>query len=60
MVGEVFAGLSAFTSMFNIAKSMKDMNDAHIRNAAISVLWEHIFTCNRLEGSTRFHNLRSA
>ena len=44
MVGEVFAGLSAFNSMFNIAKSMKDMNDAHIRNVAISDLWEHIFT----------------
>jgi hypothetical protein len=44
MVAEVFAGLSAFSSMFNIAKSMKDMNDANVRNTAVADLWEHIFT----------------
>ncbi|MGY3237960.1 RecJ-like exonuclease [Bradyrhizobium sp. USDA 4472] len=44
MVAEVFAGLSAFNSMFNIAKSMKDMNDENVRNKAVSELWEHIFT----------------
>src|SRR5262249_55676549 len=42
MVAEVFAGLSAFNSMFSIAKSLKDMNDAVVRNAAISELWEQI------------------
>jgi predicted ferric reductase len=44
MVAEVFAGISAFNSMFNIAKSLKDMNNAAVRNAAISELWEQIFT----------------
>lgn len=44
MVAEVFAGLSAFSSMFSIAKSMKDMNDANVRNNAVADLWEHIFT----------------
>ena len=29
--------------MFNIAKSMKDMNDANVRNNAVADLWEHIF-----------------
>jgi hypothetical protein len=44
MVAEVFAGLSAFKSMFDIAKSMKEMNDTNTRNQAVSDLWEHIFT----------------
>jgi hypothetical protein len=42
MVGEAIAGLSAFGSMFNIAKSIKDMNDAVVRNQAVYELWEHI------------------
>jgi hypothetical protein len=44
LVAEVFAGLNAFSSMFNIAKSMKDMNDANVRNNAVADLGEHIFT----------------
>ena len=44
MVAEVFGGLSAFNSMFSIAKSIKDMNDAAVRNAAVADLWEQIFT----------------
>jgi hypothetical protein len=43
VVAEVFAGISAFSSMFNIAKSLKDMNDVAVRNAAVSELWEQIF-----------------
>jgi hypothetical protein len=44
MVGEVLvAGLSAFKTMFDIAKSMKDMSDTVARNAAVSDLWEQIF-----------------
>ena len=34
MVGEVITGLSAFKTMFDIAKAMKDMDDAVKRNAA--------------------------
>ena len=43
MVAEVFAGISAFNSMFNIAKSIRDMDNTVARNAAISDLWEQIF-----------------
>jgi hypothetical protein len=43
MVGEAIAGLSAFSSMLNIVKTMKDMNDLAVRNAAISGLREKIF-----------------
>jgi ribosomal protein L32 len=42
MVVEVMSGLSAFSTMFGIAKSMKDMNDAVIRNKAVYDLTEQI------------------
>lgn len=42
MVGEVLTGLAAFKSMFDIAKAMKDMDDAVKRNAAVYDLWEKI------------------
>ncbi|HMG78023.1 MAG TPA: hypothetical protein VK591_05025 [Xanthobacteraceae bacterium] len=42
MVGEVFAGLSAFKTMFDIAKSLKDMDDTVKRNAAVADLGEQI------------------
>jgi hypothetical protein len=35
MVAEVYAGLAAFKSAFDLAKGLKDINDAAIRNAAI-------------------------
>jgi hypothetical protein len=47
MVGEAFAGLSAFSSMFSIAKSMKDMNDAVVRNQAVYELWEQILAAQQ-------------
>lgn len=40
MVAEVFAGISAFKTMFDIAKAMKDMDDAVKRNAAVFDLGE--------------------
>ena len=43
VVGEVIAGISAFKTMFDIAKSMKDLDDTVKRNAAVSDLWEQIF-----------------
>lgn len=42
MVAEVFAGMTAFKAMFDITKSLKDMDDAVRRNAAVSDLWEQI------------------
>ena len=59
MVAEVFAGLSAFNSMFSIAKSLKDMNDAVVRNAAIANLWEQILSAQSRysEAVERIHEL---
>jgi hypothetical protein len=42
MVSEVIVGLGAFKTMFDIAKSMKDMDDAVKRNAAVFDLGEQI------------------
>jgi hypothetical protein len=44
VVGDVIAGLSSFKAMFDIAKSMKDLDDAVKRNSAVSDLWEQIIT----------------
>src|SRR5215831_2322334 len=42
MVGELIAGLGAFKTMFDIAKGLKDINDAATRNAAVIELQEKI------------------
>jgi hypothetical protein len=44
MAGEVFAGLSAFKSMYDTAKALKEMNDATIRNGAVIELQEKILS----------------
>jgi hypothetical protein len=44
MVGEVFAGLSALKTAFDIAKGLKDLDDATRRNAAVIELQEKILT----------------
>jgi hypothetical protein len=44
VVGEVVAGLSAFKSMYDMAKALKDMNDATIRNGAVIDLQEKILS----------------
>ncbi len=44
MVAEVIAGLGAFKTMFDIAKAMKDMDDAVKRNAAVFDLGEQIIS----------------
>ncbi len=44
MVAEVFAGLGAFKTMFDMAKGLKDINDAAIRNGAVIELQEQILT----------------
>ena len=40
MVGEVFAGLGAFKTMMDMAKALKDINDAAVRNGAVIELKE--------------------
>ncbi|MGB7101120.1 MAG: hypothetical protein WBD95_20435, partial [Xanthobacteraceae bacterium] len=42
MVGEVFAGLGALKTAFDIAKGLKDIDDAARRNAAVIELQEKI------------------
>ena len=42
MAAELIAGLGLFKSMFDMAKGLKDINDATIRNGAIIELQEHI------------------
>jgi hypothetical protein len=42
MVGETFAGLSALKSAFDIAKGLKDIDNAARRNAAVIELQEKI------------------
>src|ERR1044071_2008400 len=42
MVGEIYAGIGAVKAAFEIAKGLKDINDATIRNAAIIELQEKI------------------
>lgn len=44
MVGEVFAGLSAFKTMFDLAKRLKDIGDSTTRNAVAIELQEKILT----------------
>lgn len=44
MASEIIMGLSAFKTMFDIAKSMKDMDDTVKRNAAVADLWEQIIS----------------
>jgi hypothetical protein len=42
MVGEILSGLGGFQALLNIAKSLRDMDDAVRRNAAIYDLREQI------------------
>jgi hypothetical protein len=42
MVGEVFASVTAFKTMFDMAKALKDISDTTIRNAAVVELQEQI------------------
>lgn len=44
MVGEVFAGISAFKTMFDLAKAFKEMDTANARNTAVIDLQERILT----------------
>ncbi|MFZ3324849.1 MAG: hypothetical protein WA231_02690 [Methylocella sp.] len=44
MVAEVFAGLSAIKTAFDLAKGLKDIDDATRRNAVIIELQEKILT----------------
>lgn len=51
MVAEVYAGLSAFKAMFDMAKGLKDINDAAIRNGAVIELQEQILTAQQQQAA---------
>lgn len=44
MAGEIFAGLSALKTAFDLAKGLKDIDDTARRNAAVIELQEKILT----------------
>jgi hypothetical protein len=55
MVGEIYAGLSAAKSAFDIAKGLKDIHDATIRNSAIIELQEKILAAQSEQASLIDH-----
>jgi hypothetical protein len=51
MVAEVFAGLGAIKTAFDIAKGLKDIDDVARRNAAIIELQEKILTAQAAQAA---------
>jgi len=47
MVAEIYAGLSGVKAAFDIAKGLKDIHDATLRNAAVIELQEKILTAQQ-------------
>lgn len=51
MVAEVFAGISALKTAFDIAKGLKDIDDATRRNAAVIELQEKILSAQSAQST---------
>ncbi|HYM98839.1 MAG TPA: hypothetical protein VET25_03785 [Aestuariivirgaceae bacterium] len=51
MAGELIAGLGLFKTMFDMARGLKDINDATIRNAAVIELQEHILAAQSAQAT---------
>jgi len=51
MVGEVFAGISGFKAMLDLTKSIKDMNDAAVRNTAVIELQGQILAAQEQQAA---------
>jgi hypothetical protein len=51
VASEIAAGLSAFKTMFDMAKALKDMDTAAARNAAVIELQEKIFVAQAAQTS---------
>jgi hypothetical protein len=49
MVGEILASLGAFKTMLDMAKALKDINDATIRNGAVIELQEQILAAQETQ-----------
>jgi hypothetical protein len=61
MVGEVFAAVGGFKALLDIAKALKDMNDATVRNAAVIELQEKILAAQEAQTELleRVHSLET-
>jgi len=59
MVAEVFAGIGALKTAFDIAKGLKDIDDASRRNAAVIELQEKILSAQQSQSALveRVHDL---
>src|SRR6185503_3530269 len=51
MVGEAIAGLGAVKTAFDLARGLKDISDATIRNGAIIELQEKILTAQQAQAT---------
>jgi hypothetical protein len=51
MVAEIYAGLGAFKAAFDIAKGLKDIHDATLRNAAVIELQEKILAAQQSQAT---------
>jgi hypothetical protein len=49
MVAEIYGGISAIKSAFDIAKGLKDIHDATLRNAAIIELQEELLAAQEAQ-----------
>jgi len=51
MVAEIYGGISAFKAMFDLAKTVKDINDTAIRQTASIELLEKILTAREAQAA---------
>jgi hypothetical protein len=51
MVGEIYGGLSAVKAAFDIAKGLKDIHDATLRNTAVIELQEKILAAQQSQAA---------
>ena len=51
MASELITSLGLFKTMLDVAKGLKNMNDAAVRNAAVIELQEHILTAQEQQSA---------
>lgn len=51
MVAEIYGGIAAFKTMFDLAKGLKDINDAALRNSTSIELLEKILTAREAQAA---------
>ena len=55
MLAEAVMGVSALNTAFNMAKGLKEMNDAVVRNAAVIELQENILSAQEAQAALVKH-----